>query len=113
MASDILFSAATVVTGDELAAPFEADVLVSGSLIAKIGPPGSMDAEAARKIDAKGHYLCPGFIDMHAHSDLYLLTNPAHEAKISQGCTVSSAILFLIQYCLFRAMWACLPDNNE
>ncbi|CAI6065942.1 unnamed protein product [Clonostachys chloroleuca] len=87
MASDILFSAATVVTGDELAAPFEADVLVSGSLIAKIGPPGSMDAEAARKIDAKGHYLCPGFIDMHAHSDLYLLTNPAHEAKISQGCT--------------------------
>ncbi|CAH0022456.1 unnamed protein product [Clonostachys rhizophaga] len=87
MASDILFSAATVVTGDESAAPFEADVLVSGSLIAKIGPPGSIDAEAARKIDAKGHYLCPGFIDMHAHSDLYLLTNPAHEAKISQGCT--------------------------
>ncbi|CAH0045693.1 unnamed protein product [Clonostachys solani] len=87
MASDILFSAATVVTGDESAAPFEADVLVSGSLIAKIGPPGSIDAEAARKIDAKGHYLCPGFIDMHAHSDLYLLTNPSHEAKISQGCT--------------------------
>ncbi|CAG9957022.1 unnamed protein product [Clonostachys rosea f. rosea IK726] len=85
--TDILFSAATVVTGDESAAPFEADVLVSGSLIAKIGPPGSIDAEAARKIDAKGHYLCPGFIDMHAHSDLYLLTNPAHEAKISQGCT--------------------------
>lgn len=84
---DILFLAATVVTGDESAAPFEADVLVSGSLIAKIGPPGSIDAEAARKIDAKGHYLCPGFIDMHAHSDLYLLTNPAHEAKISQGCT--------------------------
>ncbi len=26
---------------------------------------------------------------MHAHSDLYLLTNPSHEAKITQGCTVS------------------------
>ncbi|VUC22915.1 unnamed protein product [Clonostachys rosea] len=87
MASEILFSAATVVTGDESAAPFEADVLVSGSLIAKVGAPGSIDAGGARIIDAKGYYLCPGFIDMHAHSDLYLLTNPAHEAKISQGCT--------------------------
>ncbi|CAG9980922.1 unnamed protein product [Clonostachys byssicola] len=99
MASDILFAAATVVTGDESAAPFEADVLVSGSLIAKIGPPGSIDAGAARKIDAKGHYLCPGFIDMHAHSDLYLLTNPAHEAKISQGCTTEVVGQDGISYC--------------
>lgn len=89
MTSDLLFSAATVVTGDESAAPFEADVLISGSLITKIAAPGSLDAGSARRIDAKGHYLCPGFIDMHAHSDLYLLSNPEHEAKINQGCTVS------------------------
>ena len=31
--------------------------------------------------------LSPGFIDMHAHSDLQLLTHPAHYAKISQGVT--------------------------
>jgi N-acyl-D-aspartate/D-glutamate deacylase len=90
MAADILFSSATVITGDESATPFVADVLVSNGLIAQIGEPGSFKApETAKVIEAKGHVLSPGFIDMHAHSDLYLLTNPEHEAKISQGCTVS------------------------
>lgn len=31
--------------------------------------------------------LSPGFIDMHAHSDLSLLHTPKHEAKITQGVT--------------------------
>lgn len=31
--------------------------------------------------------LTPGFIDMHAHSDLNLLHTPAHLAKITQGVT--------------------------
>lgn len=36
----------------------------------------------------KGRWvLCPGFIDMHAHSDLSLLHTPTHEAKITQGVT--------------------------
>lgn len=89
MAVDILFQSPTVITGDESAEPFVADVLVSGGLIAKIGAPGSIDAPTtARRIEAKGHVLSPGFIDMHAHSDLYLLSHPDHEAKITQGCTV-------------------------
>ncbi|KND88682.1 N-acyl-D-glutamate deacylase [Tolypocladium ophioglossoides CBS 100239] len=87
MLSDILFLSATVVSGDEGAEPFIADVLVSDGLIAEIGAPGSIEGRSARRIDAKGHYLSPGFIDMHAHSDLYLLTHPDHEPKISQGCT--------------------------
>lgn len=89
MAADLLFVAATVVTGDEAAKPFVADVLLSQGLIARIGPAGSVDGGAARRIDARGHVLSPGFIDMHAHSDLYLLTHPAHEAKVTQGCTAS------------------------
>lgn len=90
MASDILFTSATVISGDEAAVPRVADVLVSGGVVARIGAPGSIDAEAgpARRVDATGHVLSPGFIDMHAHSDLYLLTHPEHEAKITQGCTV-------------------------
>ncbi|KAH8892714.1 Metallo-dependent hydrolase [Thozetella sp. PMI_491] len=86
--SDILFLSATIITGDESVQPFVADLLVSNGLIAKIGDPGSVDAPAsARRIKAEGYYLSPGFIDMHAHSDLYLLTHPEHEAKITQGCT--------------------------
>ena len=45
------------------------------------------DAEAARTIDATGKTICPGFIDMHAHSGLVLLSDPAHEPKVRQGVT--------------------------
>lgn len=85
---DILFTFATVIEGDDDSVPYEADVLVKDGLIAAIGP--GLSAPGARVIDAKGHVLSPGFIDMHAHSDLYLLTHPDHEPKISQGCTVST-----------------------
>ena len=45
------------------------------------------DVEAARVIDATGKTVCPGFIDMHAHSGLVLLSDPAHEPKVRQGVT--------------------------
>ena len=45
------------------------------------------DAEAARTIDATGMVVCPGFIDMHAHSGLVLLSEPEHEPKVRQGVT--------------------------
>ena len=41
--------------------------------------------EAARVIDAKGYIVCPGFIDMHAHSGLVMLAEPHHEPKVRQG----------------------------
>jgi adenine deaminase len=87
----ILFASATIVDGSEDAKPFVADVLIRDGLIERIGT--SIEAGGARRIDAAGFYLCPGFIDMHAHSDLYLLTNPMHEAKVSQGCTVRFPII--------------------
>jgi N-acyl-D-amino-acid deacylase len=31
--------------------------------------------------------LAPGFIDMHSHTDYYLLVDPAAESKVSQGVT--------------------------
>jgi N-acyl-D-amino-acid deacylase len=43
--------------------------------------------EAARAIDAKGKIVCPGFIDMHAHSGLVMLAEPHHEPKVRQGVT--------------------------
>jgi N-acyl-D-amino-acid deacylase len=67
-----------------------ADVVVRGGLIAEIASALSSEpggSGAARAIDATGLVLSPGFIDMHAHSDLQLLTHPAHYAKISQGVT--------------------------
>ncbi len=44
-------------------------------------------ANAARVIDARGKLVCPGFMDMHALSDIMLLAEPGHEGKIRQGIT--------------------------
>jgi len=45
------------------------------------------DLEAARGIDASGHVVCPGFIDMHSHGGLIILGEPRHEPKVRQGIT--------------------------
>ncbi|HAV43188.1 TPA: amidohydrolase [bacterium] len=38
-------------------------------------------------IEARGLYAAPGFIDIHAHSDLSSLITPPPESKIAQGVT--------------------------
>jgi N-acyl-D-amino-acid deacylase len=43
--------------------------------------------QAARTIDATGHVVSPGFIDMHAHTGLVILAEPRHEPKVRQGVT--------------------------
>ena len=48
---------------------------------------GEDDVEAGRVIDVNGSVICPGFIDMHSHSDLVLLSDPKHEVKLRQGVT--------------------------
>ncbi|MBI4337601.1 MAG: D-aminoacylase [Chloroflexi bacterium] len=43
--------------------------------------------EARRTVDAAGKVVCPGFIDVHAHSGLVILSEPRHEPKVRQGVT--------------------------
>ncbi|MBC3764011.1 amidohydrolase family protein [Quadrisphaera sp. RL12-1S] len=64
------------------------DALVVGGRVAALGeglarqaPPGT------RLLDAGGLVLCPGFVDLHAHSDLAVLTDPAHPSRALQGVT--------------------------
>jgi N-acyl-D-amino-acid deacylase len=65
-----------------------ADVVLADGIISALAPEGSVDASVeATVIEADGLVLSPGFIDMHAHSDLQILANPAHAAKITQGVT--------------------------
>lgn len=79
----LAFRGATVVDGTG-AAGYRADVLVQDGRIAAIGSgPGG-----ERVVDAAGLVLAPGFIDMHAHSDLQILARPDHLAKVSQGVTL-------------------------
>jgi N-acyl-D-amino-acid deacylase len=61
------------------------DVAVQGNRIISVG---RLNGETAQQvIDAGGRILCPGFIDIHSHSDLQPLATPLHECKIRQGVT--------------------------
>ncbi|WP_372341873.1 amidohydrolase family protein [Nocardia sp. CC227C] len=62
------------------------DVLVDGGRIAALADPGTL-AGADRVVEGESLVLAPGFIDMHAHSDLHLLAEPEHFPKLSQGVT--------------------------
>lgn len=79
---DIVFHNATVVDGTGRQG-YRASVGVRDGRIAEIGAVSGGPA-----VDADGLVLAPGFIDMHSHSDLVLLTEPAHLAKVSQGVTL-------------------------
>ncbi|MFG2306836.1 amidohydrolase family protein [Actinacidiphila glaucinigra] len=81
---DLAIRGATVVDGTGTAAAYPADVRIERGRITEIGTVRG----ARRTLDARGLVLAPGFIDMHAHSDLALLTDPAHEAKAAQGVTL-------------------------
>lgn len=61
------------------------DVLVAGERIVRAG--GRIDTAGARILDADGLAIAPGFVDMHAHSDLAVLTDRDHLAKVGQGVT--------------------------
>ncbi|MDQ0382186.1 N-acyl-D-amino-acid deacylase family protein [Amycolatopsis thermophila] len=79
---DLVLRGARIADGTG-AALFRADVGIDGGRIADIGD----GVTGTRVIDADGLVLAPGFVDMHAHSDLQLLADPGHLAKVSQGVT--------------------------
>ncbi len=81
-----LIRSATVVDGTE-SARYDADVLIDDDRIAAIITEPADSPTADRVIDASGLVLAPGFIDMHAHSDLQILLNPEHPSRITQGVT--------------------------
>ncbi|MFI1354045.1 amidohydrolase family protein [Streptomyces sp. NPDC020898] len=71
---------------------YRADVVVDRgrivSIVQEAAAAGCQRPKARRELDAEGLALSPGFIDMHAHSDLALLRDPDHSAKAAQGVTL-------------------------
>ncbi|MET8447276.1 D-aminoacylase [Streptomyces sp. NPDC005209] len=71
---------------------YRADVVIDGgrvvSIVKEAAAAGCQRPRAMRELDAEGLVLAPGFIDMHAHSDLALLRDPDHSAKAAQGVTL-------------------------
>jgi N-acyl-D-amino-acid deacylase len=71
---------------------YRADVVIDGgrivSIVKEAAAAGCQRPKARRELDAEGLVLSPGFIDMHAHSDLAVLRDPDHSAKAAQGVTL-------------------------
>ncbi|MFH1155135.1 MAG: D-aminoacylase [Pseudomonadota bacterium] len=81
---ELLFKNVRVIDGTG-APPVKADVAVSGGIITQMDT--ALDMPCRETIDGGGLVLCPGFIDMHTHSDFSLLLEPEAESRVGQGVT--------------------------
>ncbi|MBC2900807.1 amidohydrolase family protein [Streptomyces cupreus] len=88
---DLVIRDAEVVDGSG-ADSYRADVVVDDgrivSIVREAAAAGCQRPSAMRELEAEGLVLSPGFVDMHAHSDLALLRDPDHSAKAAQGVTL-------------------------
>lgn len=81
---DLVVSGGRIVDGT--GAPwFRGDVGVVGDRIVAVGDLSR--AEARRRVDARGHVVAPGFIDLLGQSEYNVLVDPRAASKITQGIT--------------------------
>src|SRR5487761_334498 len=64
--------------------PVRADLAIKGDRIAAVG---TVAGAGASEIDARGHALAPGFIDVHSHDDFAVFATPEMDFKVMQGVT--------------------------
>ena len=81
---DLLVKNGSVLDGSGTQA-FPADVGIRNGCIQAIST--HIEGHSKEIVDANNCTVCPGFIDMHSHSDFTLLKYPQAESKISQGIT--------------------------
>lgn len=86
---DLLVTNARIIDGTG-GPPRDGGVAVTAGRIAEVldtAGAAAAASRAARVIDARGRVLSPGFIDMHSHSDMPLVTDGNAQSKIRQGVT--------------------------
>jgi N-acyl-D-amino-acid deacylase len=92
---DLLIRNGTVIDGVKTPR-YRADVGIQGDRIVRIG---HLPDELARQtVDATGKIVAPGFVDVHNHSDAWLLKKPHLIAKTGQGFTTEVIMADGISY---------------
>ncbi len=92
---DIIIRGGLIIDGTK-APRYRADLGIEGDRIVLIG---DLAAEAAHQIiDAQGKIVAPGFVDVHNHSDAWLLKTPHLLAKTIQGFTTEIIMADGISY---------------
>jgi len=84
---DLIIKNATIIDGSG-SPGFHGNVGVNKGKIVSIG---RVEGEAAESMDANGCALAPGFIDVHAHGDLFSHVDPLCASKLRQGITTEIA----------------------
>jgi N-acyl-D-amino-acid deacylase len=82
---DLLIEGGTLVDGSG-AQGVPASVAIRGDEVTLLRAESARPV-AGRLIDASGHVVAPGFIDLHSHAGLMILADPPHEPKVRQGVT--------------------------
>lgn len=84
---DILIQNGTIIDGTGKSA-FQADIAIQNGIIVDIAA-GLNPKKAEKVINAKDHYVTPGFIDIQNHSDSYwtLFDQPEQKSLLAQGIT--------------------------
>lgn len=83
MTYDVVIKNGTVVDGTG-GAPYRADVAISGERIAEIG---TITERGKRTLDAEGHIVTPGFVDIHTHLDAQIFWDPIASSSCWHGVT--------------------------
>ena len=85
MNHDLVIRNGTVVdgTGDQ---PFEGDVAIDGNTISAVG---EVSGKGREEIDAAGHAVTPGFIDLHTHLDAQIGWDPHMTSVTWHGVTTA------------------------
>ena len=85
MAHDLVIRGGLIVDGTG-AEPFIGDVAVDAGTIVAIG---AVAEKGVKEIDAKGHAVTPGFIDLHTHLDAQVGWDPALTPVVWHGVTTA------------------------
>jgi N-acyl-D-aspartate/D-glutamate deacylase len=83
VAYDVVIKNGLVVDGSG-GTPYRADVAVQGDRIAAVG---KVTDAAQRIIDAEGHIVTPGFVDIHTHLDAQISWDPIASSSCWHGVT--------------------------
>lgn len=81
---DLVLSGGTIVDGTG-APVFTADLGLRGGRIAALG--AIAPEQGRRALDVSRFHVCPGFIDIHTHSDGGILRYPTADSRVRQGVT--------------------------
>ena len=86
---DTIIHAGTIIDGTGKQEPYVADIGIQDDIIIDIGDLSNIDS--SHRIFADGQVVCPGFIDVHVHSEISLLGGRDQGAPLMQGVTTHLA----------------------